>query len=61
MKNWKLGKFYSNKVARKYKFLSGKGKSYKKLFSSWDICDYKSFPVGEKEREMITKYKYRIK
>lgn len=61
MNNWKFGKRYANKVVRHYNHLPIKGKLYKKLFSSWDICDYKSFPIGEKDKKMINNYKYRIK
>ena len=34
-------KFANRRVRRHMDALPPKGKSYKKLFSSWEICDYK--------------------
>lgn len=36
----KAGKRFANKRIRRYKGFISNGKEYKKLYDSWDICDY---------------------
>ena len=44
----KQGKKFANKKVRRFKGFIPNGKSYKKLYCSWDICDY-YFSVSEKD------------
>lgn len=37
----KFGKRYANKKVRRYKGVIQNGKWYRKIYNSWDICDYK--------------------
>ena len=36
----KVGKKFANRRVRRYKDFIPNGKDYKKLYCSWDICDY---------------------
>ena len=49
LKNDTFLKRLSNKIVRKYPILSN-GKSYKKVFNSWEICDYRSYPSTRRTR-----------
>ena len=68
LKNRKFAKKLSNKKVRRFKKSIANGKAFKKIFPSWDICDYNSWPVpfpiymlGEFNRddyeEFIKKYR----
>ena len=39
-KKW-FFKRYANKVVRQFKGELANGKAYRRLYNSWDICDYK--------------------
>lgn len=39
-KSCKIGKKFANKRVRNYKGEIPNGKAYKKIYNSWDICDY---------------------
>ena len=45
LKNRKFAKKLSNKKVRRFKKSIANGKAFKKIFPSWDICDYNSWPV----------------
>lgn len=49
LKNDTFLKRLSNRIVRKYSTLSN-GKSYKKVFNSWEICDYRSYPSTRRTR-----------
>ena len=49
LKNDTFLKRLSNKIVRKCSTLSN-GKSYKKVFNSWEICDYRSYPSTRRTR-----------
>lgn len=44
----KIGKKFANRRVRRYKGDIPKGKGYKRLYCSWDICDY-YFSVSEED------------
>ena len=39
-KSCKIGKKFANRKVRNYKGEIPNGKAYKKIYNSWDICDY---------------------
>lgn len=39
-KSCKTGKRFANRRVRRYKGFISNGKDYKRLYCSWDICDY---------------------
>ena len=47
----KFGKRQANKRVRHYKGFLANGRSYKKVFDTWNICDYKyiSFFPGDQK------------
>lgn len=45
LKNSRFSKQQSNKKIRKFKKIIANGRAFKKVFPSWDICDYKSYPI----------------
>jgi len=49
LKNDTFLKRLANRIVRKHAVLPN-GKSYKKVFNSWEICDYKSYPLIRKTR-----------
>lgn len=49
LKNDTFLKRLSNKIVRKCPVLVS-GRSYKKAFNSWEICDYRSYPVIRRTR-----------
>ena len=51
LKNDTFFKRLANSEVRKHAVLPN-GKSYKKVFNSWDICDYKSYPSTQGTRWM---------
>lgn len=56
---WAKGQ--ANKKVRKYKDTIANGKQYKKIYSSWNICDwvyYETLPQAlEREKDLILWYK----
>lgn len=49
LKNDRFYKRLANRIVRKCPVLVS-GRSYKKIFNSWGICDYRSYPVIRKSR-----------
>lgn len=67
-KNSRIRKYWKRKANRKVRRTKGlgvKSKSYKKVYESWDICDYRFFMKKEhfiesaEELEKWKKYYYR--
>lgn len=50
-KSCKWGKRQANKRVRKFKGDLGNGKLYKKLYCSWEICDYKFNETWEEYKD----------
>ena len=44
--NYKLGKKQANRLVRKTKEPIANGSAFKKVFCSWDICDYRTEPTS---------------
>lgn len=40
----------ANKKVRRYKYGISNGNSFKKIYESWDIVDYKQYSDDEKDR-----------
>lgn len=40
-KCWKTGKKLANRIVRMYEDIIPKGAAYKKLYCTWNVCDYK--------------------
>jgi hypothetical protein len=49
LKNDRFHKRLANRIVRKCPVLVS-GRSYKKAFNSWEICDYKSYPSTRRTR-----------
>lgn len=47
-KKSKYWKRKANRKVRKTKELGGKSNNYKKIYETWDICDYTSYAKKEK-------------
>ena len=47
----KSGKKFANKKVRRHKKEISNGRSYKKLYESWDICDYRSSMTWQEWQE----------
>lgn len=45
----KYGKRFANKRLRRYKLHLLQNMSYKKLYESWDICDWKFYAPDDKK------------
>lgn len=39
----KIGKKFANKKVRRTGFLSGKSKRFRKVYETWNVCDYRFF------------------
>lgn len=56
-KSCKIGQRFANKKVRKYSHVIPNGNSYKKIYESWDICDYKYVFFSSNIPDHIIKFK----
>ena len=53
----KNGQRFANKTIRQYNDVIPNGKAYKRLYCSWDICDYKFVAFTKDEQQRCARYK----
>jgi len=53
----KKGQRFANKTIRQYNDVIPNGKVYKRLYCSWDICDYKFVAFTKDEQQRCARYK----